>query len=158
MGQYMDGAVCRRGHPNSSDLRYKAASQRCAECGATVLTTCEHCDGRLRGDYDAPGVLLSVSSYEPPDFCDLCGGPHPWASRPARLYELENILDEQQLNPADRLSVHEQLEGLRSEDLSEAEQEERWSRLKKLAPGMVEAGGRIIESLVSTAIRTQLGI
>lgn len=97
-------------------------------------------------------------SYDPPDFCDNCGAPHPWASRKARLYELENLLDNEDLDPADRLTIQEHLEALRNPDVSEEEQRERWGRIKKLAPGFVNAGGRIIESVVSGAVKAQLGL
>lgn len=157
MGEYMNAAVCRRGHSNSSDLRLKEPAPRCAECGAKVLTQCESCSGRIRGRCQSPGVI-ATKPYSPPDFCDLCGSPHPWASRQARIYELENILDEQDLDPADRLFIHEQLDVLRQPDVSEEEQRERWARIKKIAPGFVEAGGRIIESVVSATIKAQLGL
>jgi hypothetical protein len=44
---------------------------------------------------------------------DECGRPHPCASRQARFYELENMLDEQDVDPADALRVRDELEALR---------------------------------------------
>jgi hypothetical protein len=43
-----------------------------------------------------------------------------------RCQQIENLLDEQQVSEADRLTLREQLEALRSSDLSEDEQQERW--------------------------------
>jgi hypothetical protein len=97
-------------------------------------------------------------AYTPPDFCDACGAPHPWASRQARIYQLENLLDDQDLDPADSLTVHEQLEALRDPDASEDEQRQRWERVKRLAPGLMESGKRIIESIVTAEIKRHLGV
>lgn len=71
---------------------------------------------------------------------------------------MHNILDEQDLDPADRLIVEEQLEALTAPELSEEEQVARWSRVKALAPGVMEAGGRIVESIIAAGIRQQLGL
>ena len=68
------------------------------------------------------------------------------------------MLDEQQLDPADRLTVQEQLQALRETDVPEDEQEKRRERIKKLAPGLIGAGGRIIESVVSAEVKTHLGL
>lgn len=157
VGEYRPAAVCRRGHVETSDTVLISPSTRCPDCGAQVLTACTNCSKRIRGDYHVEGVV-GVGNYTPPDFCDFCGAPHPWATRQARLYELENILDEQNLDPADELSVREQLQALRQPDISEEEQRERWQSIKKLAPGLTEAGTRIIETVVSAAIRSQLGL
>jgi hypothetical protein len=132
-------------------------SPRCPDCGAKVLRACDTCGGRIRGDYRGEGLIVGPE-YSPPDFCDLCGAPHPWASRQARLYELENLLDEQDLDSADRLTVQEQLEALRAPDVTEEEQRERWLRIKKLAPGLLDAGKRITETVISAAIKGQLGL
>jgi hypothetical protein len=67
-------------------------------------------------------------------------------------------LDEQDLDEANRLAVREQLELLQDPDLSEEEQAERWRRIKKLAPGFMEAGGRIVESVVTAAVKGSLGL
>lgn len=158
MGSYRPAAVCRRGHVATSDVILMGPpSPRCPTCGASVLRKCGACGGRIRGDYHVEGAM-GVSRYNPPDFCDLCGEPHPWASRQARLYELENLLDEQDLDPADRLTVQEQLQALGAPDVSDEEQQERWLRIKKLAPGLLETGRRITETVISAAIRAQLGV
>lgn len=104
------------------------------------------------------GEFVFEDDYRAPDFCHHCGAPSPWASRQARLYELENILDEQELSDADRLVVQEQLQALREPDVPEEEQQERWLRIKNLAPGVINAGGRIVETVVSATIKGQLGL
>jgi len=152
---YDVAAICRRGHVVTSSVDLMGpVSPRCSDCGARVLTRCVKCEARLQGGLSGSMYV----DYEPPDFCDQCGAPHPWASRQARLYELENILDEQELSDADRLVVQEQLQALREPDVPEEEQQERWLRIKKLAPGLINAGGRIVETVVSDAIKGQLGL
>lgn len=132
---------------------------RCPVCGAAVLTNCTGC-GRIRGDYDVPGVAMIGFEWDPPQFCDQCGTPHPWVSRQGRIYELENLLDAENLDPAHELAAREQLRALANEDLDDEEQERRWKRVKRHAPGLFEKSGaqRIIESIATAAIRNQLGI
>ena len=97
---YEPAAVCRRGHVATSNMTDEGEpSPRCPTCGAMVLTECLACGYRIQGDE----LLSTLGWYNPPDFCDQCGRAHPWASRQARLYQLENLLDEQDLDPADRL-------------------------------------------------------
>jgi hypothetical protein len=163
MGEYRQAAVCKRGHVESSDvsLRGGVVPERCPECGAKVLTRCPSCNTRVRGRYYVEGVLGGgARNYEPPSFCDKCGGPFPWVDRQGRIYQLENLLDDEDLDPATELSVREQLEALRDPDLSEDEQRRRWERVKRGAPGLWEKSGArsIVESVVSAAIRQQLGL
>jgi hypothetical protein len=102
-----------------------------------------------------PGVIGS-SNYRPPDFCDNCGDAHPWVGRQGRIYELQNRLDSEQLDPADQLTVREQLEALLSADLDEDEQRRRWARVKKLAPQLWESSQPLINTLISTAVQGKL--
>jgi hypothetical protein len=112
------------------------------------------------GATTCPGVLGVGYEYSPPDFCEDCGAPFPWLSRQGRIYLLENMLDEEALDGANRLEVQEQLEALTNPDLEEAEQERRWRRVKTLAPGFWEKSGaqKILETVVSAAIKAQLGL
>lgn len=155
---YKAAAVCRRGHPQTGDLtKHGPSSSRCAECGATVLTSCPSCDARIRGVFESQ-YSIQIAPYEPPPFCDNCGSPFPWADRQARIHQLENVLDEQELDEATRLVIMENLEVLRQPDVPEDEQRERWGRIKRLAPGFIDSGRNIVESVVSAAIRAHLGI
>jgi hypothetical protein len=102
--------------------------------------------------------MLAVE-YTPGQFCHQCGSPYPWANRQARLYELENILQEDDtLTDADRLTLREQIEALMNPDLDETEEAERWKRLKKVAPTLLDAGRAIVVSVASAYAQKQLGI
>ncbi|MGA2806180.1 MAG: hypothetical protein ABSF89_17645, partial [Acidimicrobiales bacterium] len=88
-----------------------------------------------------------------------CGASLPWASRQARLWMLENQLeDSTDLSDADRLTLHEQIEALQHPDLSEDEQVERWNRIKKLTPGLLGVGRAIFVSVTSAYVQQKLGI
>jgi hypothetical protein len=158
--RYFPAAICRRGHVESSVLTDPSVIlPRCSECGAKVLMACESCGGRIRGSYHPTGRVFISDPYDPPNFCDVCGTPHPWASREVRFFELENLLEEEDLDPATQLKVRDELEQLRVDPLEEEATElERWVRVKKLAPGFYAAGERIIESVVTAAVKAQLGL
>jgi hypothetical protein len=127
----------------------------CRDCGARVLTECEACETPI------PGLPVGVGGkYRPPDFCLECGTPYPWLSRRGRIYLLENMLDDAELDPATELEARELLEALTAADLEDAEQLERWRRFKSLVPQVWEKSGaqRILESVVSATIKGALGL
>jgi hypothetical protein len=93
------------------------------------------------------------------DFCDACGSALPWASRQARLWELENRLEEStDLSEPDRLTLREQIEALQQSDLPEEEQVERWTRIKKVAPSLLDTGRSIFVSVTSAYVQQKLGV
>ena len=91
--------------------------QNCPKCGATVLTACPTCDLRIRGDYFVPGVI--AVSTAPASFCDGCGSAFPWATLEERIFELENLLDEEDIEEADRVVIQDQLRRLTNAELSD---------------------------------------
>jgi hypothetical protein len=157
MTDYYSATVCRRGHVQSSilELMDERPPQRCTKCGAAVLTSCPVCGYRIRGS-SAGGF----GEYHPPDFCDQCGSPMPWASRQARLYELENVLMETpDLTELDKLTISEQIEALTSIDPDDEEaQVERWQRIRRVTPALVESGRAILVTITTAAIQKQLGL
>jgi len=152
---YYSAAVCRRGHDATSivELAEEPLPKRCVECGAEVLTACQECGFRIRG-----GAAGWGGPYEPPDFCDNCGSPHPWLSRQGRIYLVQNILDEADVNEADRLRAREQLEALTDPDLGEEEQAQRWARFKRAAPTVwaAEQAQKIIGTVVEAGTRAMI--
>jgi hypothetical protein len=71
---------------------------------------------------------------------------------------LENLLDDEDLDEATRLVVRDQLAALRDPDIGEAEQVERWERIKRLSPGLLESGRKVVESVITAAVKAQLGL
>jgi hypothetical protein len=154
--EYWSAAVCRRGHAVTSMVEHyvEALPERCAKCGSPVLKACGECGYRIRGGRSG----FSGGRFEPPDFCDRCGSPHPWLSREGRLYLLQNILDEANVPEAEKLRAREQLEELTNPELDEDEQAQRWARFKKAAPTVwtAEQAQRIIGTIVEAGTRAMI--
>jgi hypothetical protein len=152
--------VCKRGHTKSWDVAALPAEPLgfCQKCGAALIVRCPQCGIRIRGLDFYPGVL-AIPRYNPPRFCDECGEPMPWAGRQERFYQLENILDQQDIDENDRLLVREDLRRLQeSADLSSAEQLELWRRIKSRAPGVLsDLGWKIAQTVMEAAIKTKIG-
>lgn len=81
-------------------------------------------------------------------------------SRAGRIYMLQNLLDDEKLDPATTLEIREQLAALSNSDLSSDEQRKHWSRVKQLAPGFWEKSGAraILETVVSAGIKAAVGL
>lgn len=159
MGTYMSAAVCRRGHVITDRMEHHGQiGERCTTCGGRILTACPECGYRLRGDYEVEGVMF-IGEPSRPSFCDKCGAAFPWVDRQGRIYELQNRLDDEGLDPATELLVREQLEALMDPDMDEDEAARVWKRVIGLAPGFWEKSGvrKIIESLATAYVLKQLG-
>lgn len=161
---YRQGAaVCRRGHvetayidPNPHPL---GIADKCSACGARILVCCPQCELRIRGDFFAPGVI-GFASDPRPSFCDGCGSAFPWATRQERIYELENLLDEQDIDEADKVVIQDALAQLQTASLSERDERQAWTTVARRAGKALGTGPiqRVLEGLVSAAIRQQLGL
>jgi hypothetical protein len=153
---YKPAAICRRGHVQAANVEWTPFGEKCPTCGAKVIAQCESCGHRIRGYYFVPGVVGGGDPYKPPDFCDKCGAPHPWVSRQGRIYELQNRLESEDLNPADELVVREALDALLSPDLEEEEERVRWARVKRLAPSLWETSQPLLVTLIKEAMLGKL--
>jgi len=160
---YFGAAICRRGHAATTTidprggLRLPLAAERCAHCGARVLTACPHCGLRLRGSF--PGVI--TARFRPRDFCDGCGAALPWASRAARIMELENLLDEGGVDDADLAVITEQLARLREDaGMSAKEEKALWTTIKGRAGAvfMNEKVQALLWGIASAEARQHLGL
>src|SRR5207302_1112489 len=124
-GGYRPAAVCRRGHMITATADSGSGiSTFCPRCGSEVLTACESCGFRIKGRR----IGMSGAPYTPPDFCDNCSAPFPWLSREGLVFQLQNLLDGEELDEATRLEIREQLEALAERDISLEEQLSRWER------------------------------
>jgi hypothetical protein len=86
-----------------------------------VINGCEQCDQKIRGvEIDPEVLIIGGDAAPPPRFCDGCGAPFPWVDRQGRIYELQNLLEREQLDAATELFVREQLDALANPDLPEA--------------------------------------
>ena len=144
----------------TSNVATHVPSERCAECGAKILIECPTCGQGIRGRYIVPGVVNLGQTYSPPDFCDSCGLPFPWAGRQARIYELQNLLDEEDLDDATALTVREQLQALMDPDLDERQQAQHWKRIKEAAPGFLDKAAThpVVTSLLTAWLKKEVGL
>jgi hypothetical protein len=81
-------------------------------------------------------------------------------TRQQRIYQLENLLDEEEIDDATRLLVMEDLERLRtSGELDQRHQLETWQRIKTRAPGLLAgAAGKISRTLLDAYLKDKLGL
>jgi len=100
-------------------------------------------------------------AWERPVFCDRCGSAHPWATREQRIFELENIVDEEEIDEADRVFLHDRLRELREQDgLDEKRERQLWSQIKQRGGSFLtsEPVLTIAQSLITARLRQDLGI
>lgn len=161
-GWYRGAAYCRRGHPEETGLSpqdWGVAATSCPICGAPVISACPNCGLRIRGKFQKPNTM--VAQIDRPDFCDECGSAFPWASRQARIYELENLLDQEEIDEADRVVVMDHLRRLREEDgLGEKDEQATWRVISARAGKALrsERVKNVLEGLISAGIRSQIGL
>jgi len=155
--------VCRRGHVQENSLAVAPATDGlgfCPDCGASITARCGACGIRIRGEYYTPGVALIGFEFKPAKFCDGCGEPYPWATRQDRIYQLENLLDEEEIDDYTKLLVREDLERLReSPDLDQDAQLAVWQRVRGRAPGLLAGGAwNIAQGLLNAYVQQKLGL
>jgi hypothetical protein len=165
---YHSAAVCRRGHEQTSTLSPEdqyPVDTKCPACGARVLVGCLSCGLRIRGRFHIEPHLAEKhkldTPWERPTFCDRCGSAHPWATREQRIFELENILDEEEIDEADRLFLHERLRELREQDdLDERRERQLWSQIKQRGGAFLTSAPvlKIAQDLITAKVRHDLNI
>jgi hypothetical protein len=164
--------VCKNGHVLKGNLVARPDENLgfCTEkgCGAKIYGQCRNCGVRIRGaEYTnlglagrgpEPGYWLSAQDEDILPFCDACGDPQPWASRDEVLAQLRNLVEAQDLDKRDREKALAAVDRLRDSNLSERSELKLWRELIKHAPGILEAGKRIAESLLTAYLQRQLGL
>lgn len=163
---YQAAAVCRRGHAIDEEigpLRDWNGAANCPRCGARVLVGCETCGLRIRGRFLSRGVYgvgNMAPPWERPSFCDECGSAHPWATREERIFELENILDQEDIDEADRVFIQDRLTDLRVDGIDEARERQLWAQIRQRSGAFLTSAPvqRIIEALITAKMRKDLGI
>ncbi|GAB3164907.1 hypothetical protein GCM10027059_21740 [Myceligenerans halotolerans] len=166
-GYYQGAAVCRRGHVETDCLELEpepeavrsAVVHNCSRCGATILTACRECGQRIRGRWSNP-LAVACTSYSLPSFCDGCGAAFPWVTRVERIYELENLLEQEDILEADRAVIQNHLARLRADSLSVRDEEKLWKAVTARLAGKVLSGPvlRIVEGVAGAAVRAQLNL
>jgi hypothetical protein len=169
-------AVCKRGHlvtvdagriPEPSDV-----AVHCQDCGARAVRACGACEAPLLGVapftlihrrqplYTVEAPAWTNESWLRPEFCWRCGSPWPWVDRAGRIHHLENLLDDEDMEPATELAIREQLAALADPDLDDREVERRWRKVVELAPEFWEKSGAraVATTLMTAAVKRALGL
>jgi hypothetical protein len=163
-GDQLYAAVCARGHVQDSHLdrgRVSVAGSHvsrafCGTCGAKIMTVCRACNspilGLIRG--------LVAPGWRPTGFCWNCGTPYPWATRQQRVAQLYNLIDEEDLDEADRLTVVEQIAVLSApeDDVSNERRAGAGEKVRQLAPKAWEAALPVLQSVLTAEAKRRLGL
>jgi hypothetical protein len=170
-GELFWAAVCLRGHVQEAHIdlqtlsvlrgpvQFKAPQvpSFCGRCGGRVLLGCRSCGAGIAGQMAGHPRDLE---WEPAGFCWKCGVPYPWATREQRLAQLYNVIDDEDLDDADRLAVLDQI-ALLSEPVDEVSDEDRVraeERVRNFAPRVWEAALPILQSLLTAKAKKELGL
>jgi hypothetical protein len=171
LGELLWAAVCLRGHVQDAfidldtlsalrgptQLKAPHVPSFCGRCGGRVLLGCRSCGAGIAGQMDGNP---RDPQWEPAGFCWKCGVPYPWATREQRLAQLYNLIDDEDLDEAERLAVVEQI-ALLSEPVDEVSDEDQvraGERIKSLAPKVWEAALPILQSLLTAKAKQELGL
>jgi hypothetical protein len=138
------------------DVEGLAVPPYCRRCGAPVRVACRNCKAIIPG----PRKGAPVGTYKAPTFCQACSAPFPWLDRQGLVHLLGNRLLTEDLDPADRLAISEQLQALADPELDEKEQLRRWRRIADAIPEFwTESGIReVVVQLASRWVRSMLGM
>jgi hypothetical protein len=153
--------ICRRGHVLDSSLNPQElenlSHKKCSTCGATCLKACPKCNFRIKGRFYVPQVV-SFRDFEPHSFCDNCGSAHPWASQQDRIWELQNILDEEELSESDRTAIAFQLDKISSGILDVDDESKAWKKIKNSLGSVFDKDRvqNLIFDLVGSVIKNEL--
>lgn len=165
-------AVCKRGHTitssldspdtvsdwalsSSRDRLYIQETNFCPSCSAPVIRACETCKTPILG-----GTKGAVARFQPKSFCHHCGSAYPWATREARIGQIYNLLDFEELDEADRLRAAEALSvlSLPETDADHEELVHAGETFKRLAPKAWETAKPVLMGLLSALLRERLGL
>lgn len=179
-GRYC-AAVCRNGHVIKDDLPRPApppspgmgliesggsgsppppptVPRHCGRCGARVLQVCRSCDAPILGAVAL--YMQSVSLERPESFCWECGQPYPWATREERVGQLYDLVDDEDLDEADLLTVQEEIAVLSRPDdeVTEEQRVRAGETIKRLAPKAWEVFRPVAQSVLTTEVKRRLGL
>jgi hypothetical protein len=131
---------------------------RCGRCGARVLEACRSCDAPILG---AVRLYMQWAPMERPDsFCWRCGEPYPWATREERVGQLYDLVDDEDLDRADLLTVQEEIAVLSRPDdkVTDEERVRAGETIRRLAPKAWEVFLPVAQSLLTAEVKRRLGL
>lgn len=163
-------AVCRNGHvveiwvvdvsrkvaltPGGSGA-FEPIDNFCSKCGAPVLFTCPLCGSPLKDHQPSWG------HHVPNDFCGQCGASFPWTTREAMVDHLVDLLNNEGLDPHDRLEAQESLRLLMSPDDSVeiASKNRAADKLKQIATATwLQLAAPVLRTVLTLELQRRLGL
>lgn len=158
-GAMRAAVVCAKGHTITSTLDHVPGPEGqkygfCDKDGTPLLARCGGCGMRIKGN-EPPSRLIGYVGYEPPSFCDCCGGAHPWATREDRLSQLQYLADAE-TDQDRRKAAHAALEHLKREGLGRRAEKKLWKQVQKNAPTLIRTGWKAAEPLLTEYLKHKL--
>jgi len=160
MGHCDTAQICLNGHIINSNVETSPefCDDYCSDCGASTIKNCTNCDTKIRGDYNADGVIAVGGFYSAPRHCRACGEAFPWISeKVAAAQELADELDE--LSPEDRVLLKASIVDLSNDSARTELASFRYKKLVKKA-GVVggDALNKIMVCVMTAAAKSWLGL
>lgn len=155
---YRAATVCSDGHPQDALRTSRPTGDlgRCGQCGEDILANCQECGIRIRGI--GGGADVAGEAYMPPEFCDECGAPHPWASREALVGRLQNLLKKQSATSEELRRISADLDRLRDPGVGEHDQIKIVERVRRTVPGLIRTGTPILQAVLTSEAKRKLGL
>jgi hypothetical protein len=131
----------------------------CGRCGALVLQACTVCDALLLG-----AVRLPLGNWEtldrPDSFCWACGEAYPWATREEYVGKLFDMLDHDDLDEAELLTVREEIAVLSKpeDEVTEDQRVRAGETISRLAPKAWELFRPVAQSVLTAEVKRRLGL
>jgi hypothetical protein len=125
----------------------------CIHDGSPIIIQCEKCNNKIP-------CMLQDGAWEAASFCWNCGQPHSWATREERVQKLYSLIDHEDLDEADRLTVVEQLALLAApeDEVPDDRRLHAGEKIRQLAPKAWEAGLPVLQGLLTAKLKRDLGL
>ena len=125
----------------------------CVYDGSPIMVQCDKCDSDIV-------CMPQDDAWEAASFCWSCGEPHPWATREERVLKLFSLIDDEDLDEADRLTVVEQIAILSApeEEVPDERRLHAGEKIRQLAPKAWEAALPVLQGLLTEKLKKDLGL
>lgn len=91
---------------------YREGDQHCQRCGKKTITTCQHCQRKIKGEPNVTWMAAdALPPYSIPAFCYSCGKPYPWTQSKLEAAK-EQIEMEQSLSAEDKVALTTDIEDI----------------------------------------------
>ncbi len=158
MGYYMNAAICKNGHVDTSDTSSGVSGKFCKICGAEIINKCPQCGVEIQGDYRTTGVVMLGFAYAPPSYCHNCGKPYPWTL--ARIEAAKMLIEDMdELSDEEKQRMSESVDKIISDSpYTEVSANRIKKCLVKISKGSASMFRDILVNIASEAAKKYLGL